>query len=131
MGLCPVVGANLIMITVLVHLAIHGVRQYQPLFRQGVSFDESAYDPQATRVFSWGAVAAVILWLAALAILRRWAREKTTASASARWQSAALAIMLAVTITALVIVIASGGWLFGTQISPYLGQFIWSGKPPI
>lgn len=129
-GLCLLVGANLIMITVLVHLAVHGVRQYQPLRRLGVQIEGSSYDADTIRIFCWGAVAAVILWVAALAILSRLARGQTTTSASARWQRAALATMLAVTMTSLAVVIAAGGWLFGTQISPFLGQSVWTGKPP-
>ncbi len=126
-----VIGANLMLITVLVHIAIHGIRQAQPLRYLGVQLAESSFDANATRLFNWGAVTAVILWLAAIICLWRFARDATFTDAPAQWRRAALAIALPVTTAALAAVVVVGGWLFVTQISPILGQYIWIDKPPL
>lgn len=130
-ALSLVIGANLMLVTVLVHIAIHGVRQVQPFRRHGVQFDASAFDPDATRLFNWGAVAAVILWFAAVACLWRFARGTISTDAPARRQRVALAIIMAVTMAALACLVVAGGRLFVTQISPFLGRYIWIDKPPL
>ena len=130
-ALSLVIGANLVLITVLVHIAIHGVRQVQPLRQLGVQFDASAFDPDATRLFNWGAVAAVILWLAAVACLWRFARSTPPRTHRLDGDAWRWRLLMAVTMAALACLVVAGGWLFVTRISPILGRYIWLEKPPL
>ena len=129
-ALTLIVGTNLVLITVLVHIAIHGVRQLWPMRRQGVQYGANAFDADATWLFNWGSVVAVILWLLAVACLWRFAHLARLQS-PVRWRLTALVSIFVAILGCLAGFIVAGGWLFVTRISPILGPFIWNQKPPL
>ena len=115
---------NLLFITVLVHLAIHGVRQHQAIFPDGDYFSESVFVSSSGEAFAATAVAATGTWCLAAGLLAALAGTPEGSRRGLLFGTALAIALIAVGALALL-----AHRLFANQISPILSDFILADKP--
>jgi hypothetical protein len=125
-GLALALIGDMMLIPMLVHLAISGVRGANRYFPAGDEFSPEAYDPSSLSTFAFQGIAAFAAWIVAALLLR--------ALVNAAWGSRRCWI-LGVTLVAAILVIASllaaGMRLADRQVSPVMADFILHEKPVI
>ena len=117
---------NMLLASVLVHVAINGVRSAQRHRPEGDQFSSEVYDPSSVAVFAFQALAAAAAWCLSVWLLRAFAR--CPSSGQQTWRIGA---GLTACLTAVAALLVTGISLAQRQVSPIVADFVLGTKPPI
>ena len=116
----------LLILPVLIHIAIDGVRVAQPFRRGGMQYTDGFVDDRTAANFACGAFIAASLWLATA-----WQSARLARAIKSRLFWLRPELWLVILLAALTATLAWGHREFRTSISPILGPFLLSDKPAI